>query len=1359
MAFRALTKLSLAICCAALAGTTLHAQAADAPANGIEVLLQQADFWQSRNRPQLVQETLQRALAVQPDAEEVLYRLALFAVPEDEQAARDWLQRLRRSHPDSPRIAAVEQALLSQGVDRARLAEIRLMASRGDTARAAEAYRSLLGSAPPPDLALEYYQTLAGQDASWEEARRGLEQLHQQRPDDLQVRLALARALSYRPATRRQAIAHLETLAPRLPEADQAWRQALIWLDPTKEDAALYERYAQAHPADDQVPARLEAALAKKKEKPGTGARLEAFAALERGRTAAAIASFRQALQQNPKDAEAWGGLGVAQLRAQNHAQAAQSLRKAIELAPGQKAKWSRALASAEFYGQLERARALRDAEQLEAAEAAARPLAEGDGVQARAARLLLGDILLRQQRAADAEQLYRQMLDAGQADAAVVAGLYGSLLRQGKHTQAQALRQRHPDLPGDALTDLQRLEALALRDRAEELADRGDTDGAVRSFGEALALAPQDPWVRLAYARFLDRHDDPQQARLLVKPLDQGPVDAETLHAAALLAVDQQRWDEAAAYLRRIPAAQAGSAEIRSLGARIDNQARIARARQAVAAGNPVLARQALRALYDEAPEDFAARGQIAQTLAELGEPALALAMVREDLRRNEPHPAADHLAHVAVLTRTGQIAEADALMRQLERRDDMTAADRQALQSLRSGFAVAQADNQRLAGDLAGAYDTLMAGLQAAPGDESLLLAMGRVYDSGKMHKEAGAVYDAVLERAPNNPDALTGAVRTALANDDPKRASQLISRAGTSLDEATALVLSARVAEAQGDNRRAIALLEMARRKQLGAGSAPPAQAIEAPPLLARANPFRSPAREPLTGAPLLLAGAASLQALPGDGGGSFFGAPARPAMADPLAGEIERTLDSLREKTATRLQGGTAVRVRDGEAGLSRLTEIEAPMQLSMVPLDNARLSFTATPVHLDAGTASDDAARRFGSHALASGATNSLFSYFAGQVRVDSESRLRIAEQQTQQNLGRPLTPSERANLVQASRTAVAQSIRDQAIAEGASSEAADRLYDSLLNSSAQRLLAPYKPGSQSDSGVAFNVGFESDSVQADIGTTPLGFERANAVGGFAWTPKVGANGTLKLGVERRAVTDSLLSYAGAKDPLSGKTWGGVTRTGVNVQYAYDNGETGFYVGNDAYLYRGKNVADNHSLGLHAGAYVRPIQDETRQLQAGVHFEWMGFDKNLSGHTLGHGGYFSPENYVGLSFPVEYSLKADRWNMKLRGALGYQSFTQDKAPYFPEDDDLQSALEGLEAASATLFQGTGLSGPTIDTHYRSSSDSGVAFNGGASLEYSLGKRTRLGGTIGYDSFGDYSETSGAIYLRHSMENLP
>jgi len=1317
-----------------------------APGDGFAVLMQQADLWHQRNRPEMARQVLERALLMRPNAEEALYRMALY--DQNKQSRNQWIERMRAVRPDSHYLASLISAERREQMDDRQLESVRQLASRGRTQEAIKGYRALLGgSEPPPDLASEYYQTLAGDAASWKEGVDGLKRLADAHPGDADAQLAYARALTYREESRREGIGRLAELAAESRAASAAWRQALLWLSPAAADRPLYERYASANAQDNEVGQHFEAALirtqaARKGQERGAG-----FAALNKGETGTALANFRTAISKNPRDAEAWGGLGIVQLRSQQYAQAAASLGKAIQLAPKKKQQWAAALDDATFFSRLAEARKARDTGDIAEAERLARQLVPKTSDQRRTANLLRGELLLKAERPAEAETLYRQNLEALTDDSASLLGLYNSLLGQRNIQAAAQLLRSKPELAKQSLVSVEKMEALALRERGEALARKGDTDGAARLYAEALALAPADPWVRLAYARLLDSQGETEQAALMMARLGERP-DTESRFAAALLASEQSRWSEASRLLAQVPQSQR-SLEMRELQHRIGVNERIATARRQASSGNLVLARQALRELHDSAPNDLAARGRIAEALVDLGEPGLALNLVRDDLASVSDGPVQDYLGHVAVLGKTGRTAEADVLMRRLAQREQLSAHEQAAMDRLRDGFAITQADRQRQRGDFAGAYDTLMARISLSANNEELLLAMGRLYNDGKMYPAASSVYSHVLSRQPNHPEAVEGAVHAALGDRRHDRASTLLA-AATGMDEPRRLFLQARVATLKGQHHQARLLLEKAQQLQqqrlAGEGSLLLAQSAQP---FGQSNPFRSTGEQP--GFEVAVSDnnvPAYLQHQP------FARSASRAApVGDPLLREIGAALGEINEKTASVVSVGGQLRARDGEAGLSKLTEFSAPMTLSTVPLESGRLEVTATPVSISAGTVSDSAAARFGSHSIPSGIINGSANVFRLEVDVDYKARL----QAFSDNEKRPPTVQERAVLLETSRGAVADALRQGLLAEGLSSKDADAVAKALLANNTDKLLDAYKPGSQNDAGVALNLAYTGDLLSADIGTTPLGFRQTNVVGGVKLSPKIGENGRLDLDVHRRAVTDSLLSYAGAKDPLTGRTWGAVTRTGAGVQYSYDNGDAGFYLGGKADRYTGKNVEDNTGLGFSSGIYLRPIRDADRQLQVGVGLDWMSFDKNLSYFTAGHGGYFSPDNYVGVSLPVQWTQSfGKRWDMQLGGALGYQSYSQDSADYFPGDRDMQRQLETVQGLVDELVTDGSLQ---VQSRYSAQDESGMALNLRGKLEYSLGDQTRVGGALGYDSFGEYKETTGSIYIKHNLENLP
>jgi predicted Zn-dependent protease len=96
---------------------------------------------------------------------------------------------------------------------------------------------------------------------------------------------------------------------------------------------------------------------------------------------------------------------------------------------------------------------------------------------------------------------------------------------------------------------------------------------------------------------------------------------------------------------------------------------------------------------------------------------------------------------------------------------------------------------------------------------------------------------------------------------------------------------------------------------------------------------------------------------------------------------------------------------------------------------------------------------------------------------------------------------------------------------------------------------------------QTDGGASVAVGWKNETWSADIGTTPMGFNVVDVVGGLSYSNDLGPIG-YTLNMHRRPVSSSLLAFGGQKDSSShtGITWGGVRADGGGVSMSYDKGE-------------------------------------------------------------------------------------------------------------------------------------------------------------------------------------------------------
>lgn len=80
-------------------------------------------------------------------------------------------------------------------------------------------------------------------------------------------------------------------------------------------------------------------------------------------------------------------------------------------------------------------------------------------------------------------------------------------------------------------------------------------------------------------------------------------------------------------------------------------------------------------------------------------------------------------------------------------------------------------------------------------------------------------------------------------------------------------------------------------------------------------------------------------------------------------------------------------------------------------------------------------------------------------------------------------------------------------------------------------------------------------------------------------------------------------------------------------------------------------------------------------------------------------------------------------------------MGYQSYSRDRSAYFPNNSDLQTLLESAESL-----------GLAKESHYAGDSKSGIGYNVHVGADYRVTKDVTVGGQMGYDTFGNYNETT-------------
>jgi thioredoxin-like negative regulator of GroEL len=1309
-------------------GALGQAQAAQNDA-ALKALFDQANYWHEKSHDDLAMESLKKVLMVDANNTQAMYLIALWSQQNgDLQTSAQWRARLAQVSPGDAGLQALDNAKQLTQVPQGQLSLARQQARSGNVPAALATWRSMFsGDTPPPSLAPEYYLTMAGDKSLYPQAVAQLKNFAMQNPQDNAARVALGKMLTWREDTRRDGILLLEPMASGSKDADEGLRQALLWLGPQPGDERFYDTWLQRHPQDTDVQNYY-------RKNVGGAAKGAGFTALNSGDSGAAKRKFEQVLQTNPDDADALAGMGYIAQRSGDYKAAAQYLNRAASQGGDASGERKEQATDAAFYGQLAEAQQTLKEGNISQALALSSPLAQESGERGTAAKLFRADVLRQNKDFAQAEQALRSVLNDQPQNGAARENLYYVLREQNKTEEAQAILRTLPanlqqrlapravtGAPGDPI-----------RRQAQQLEANGSTAQAIDVLRQGVARVPDDPWLRLDLARLLQKSGQDGEAATVMIPAGREGAGANSLYSAALFASESGAWQQANSLLARIPPSSRNS-QMRDLSESVNFNLQMTTAERYLAQGNMTAASNTLKALASQPPKNPADAGKLARMLARTGDMTSAVALVRNSMKGGVQGNAGDYADQIAVLNQAGLNQEAQAFMSSPEIQSRSTPAQ---LAGVRNGYVINEADTLREQGNYAAAYDKLIRALQSDPQNTDLMFAMGRLYQTGKMNKEAGVLYDYLMTRDTDDQAARVGAIDVALAENNVQKATTLASglRSDSSPER---MLLLARLEEAKGNHQQAMTYLRSARGKLVGLESTNSAATPTIGGVLLADNPFTTTSKTSTTASlygTTLPWQVAQVAREPGTSlpGTTRTDLPVETAQSRTLR-QVDDMMQQMDEKKGMWLQGGVEVRGRDGESGTSKLTEAKAPLTWSSSPFGDSRFEFTATPVNLSSGSASGDAWRRFGANPLANAVSNISASISNANNSAANDGNTDKFTDLSDLTDSAKLSPFTDSGYERLTTLLGDNDVTSRLGALSRSSYKAN--YTDTIRSSTD---------SQNASGVELNMALSGERYRVDIGSTPLGQDLNTLVGGVKWSPKLTSYLSLILTGERRAVTDSLLSYVGLKDAYSGERWGQVTKNGGNVQLSYDDGDAGFYVGGGGYSYIGDNVASNTSMNVGAGVYLRPWHDDYRQLQTGLSVSWMDFSKNLSYYTYGQGGYFSPQNYVSVSLPVDFSQKIDNWKLSIGGSVGYQSYTQDKSDYFPTEPEAQKMLQRL----ADL-------GFTKEAQYKGTSQNGIGYTFRGGVDYNVNKDMTVGGKVGYDTFGNYNESTAGIYFRYML----
>ena len=957
------------------------------------LLVEQGQYWQLHKNPQRAAEVWLKVLLLDPVQVDALYGLGLIGVQQDKpQQAQQYLARLQAIQP-LPRQALqlAQDIALAQPQNQQRLEEARRLVDAGERDKATVVFRALFDGRPPQGtIGREYYNNLAFNQADWAEARGGFQRLQREMPNDSIVALFYAKHLVRHEDSRAEGIRALAALTQRTDiagDADESWRLALTWIgQPDPAQVPLFEAYLKTHPDDVEIRAQMnkgkqQAATTASKEWQPPAEVARGLKALKEGDQASAEQAFQARLKTRPDDADALGGLGVVRQQQHRLDEAQKLLGQATRQRDG--SHWQAALNEVRYWSALQQARDAQAKGQAGQAQVLVNQALQLNPNGADA-RLALADIQAGAGQFDDAQRNYRQTLNLRRDDPQALEGLVNVLLKSGKNDEALQLINSLPATGQTKIGQSARLQALRATQLAALAEQRNDLPAARSALQNALRYEPDNIWTRFALARLNLAMGEPQKARDLINAMLQAhPDNADALYVSALLSVQMGEWKAAQTTLGRLRPDQR-TADMEALAADVSFNLQLS---QVIELGKRGQRQEALTLLEriqpmtNNSPDRTAS---LASAYVDIGEPTRALALMRGQLQ-NTAAPSADFiLQYAAVLLKSGEDAQVNEILRDLQNRP-LNAPARKRFDDLLYLYRIRQADQLRERGDLANAYDTLAPALAQRPGDSAAVAALARMYSANRDTAKALELYKPLLQRQPNDPQLLLGAADAAVLAHDAAFAEQALQQLlKTESGNPQTLTEAARLYQNMGKTgtaadllRKAVAIEQSEKRRSQGAqlagstvapnpfaGVSGSRNEVSRDTLLAAIPPPVQEMPDRMTSHTSFVIGASPK---PQQASNPFESQQPRAALVSEDISPAQLALNKILQERSAYVTQGVSIRSNNSESGLSKLTDIETPLEIN-IPLDESRIALRVTPVSLNAGSVGSEALSRFGNGA-------------------------------------------------------------------------------------------------------------------------------------------------------------------------------------------------------------------------------------------------------------------------------------------------------------------------------------------------------------------------------------------------------
>jgi len=1304
---------------------TLTVMAAS-PNDNVQSLLQAASLWDGKDRPDIARDFLLKALLIQPNSLPVLSMLGEMELrsgrpPE----ALRYLQQLEKTAPNSTYLSDLRNSYRLATYDKETVARMRLLARAGQIDEAEKLLRQLYPDGPPRgEAALEYYSILGSAPRNAASSVAALGKLYRD-TGDVRYRLGQLNLQANSYDGRHAAVNGYEELA-RAPgintrRLQESWRLNLYRLPNDSRTVAAIRRYLSVFP-DDQAMVTQIATVQRNAEEESKAAavggtaifddqqsndpqivvRGRALETLNKGDLASAETQLQRLLRTRPDDPVILGNLGMIYFKRGDHAVAENWFARADRATAGGSREWRAMVVSARFSQHMRAADELLEQQRLLEAEAMAR-----NALSLRAndpdALALLANIRLAAGDMNDAEKLFRDALRREPDNGRALRGLVSLLARSERRNEAYLLlddfEKRFPK-QGPKYADVR---ADLLREEADNYIAAGRPSHAIQALENAIVLQPDNAWNRFALARLYDSLNLPKLAR---KVMDEGvalvPKAADMRYANALNLISQGDNQRALRELATV-ADKDRTQGMKDTEVRAALNLAIEQARSAMARGDTEDAR---RIMVDAeriatAQPEMGATEQVAEAWFSFDQPDRGLALMKSRLKPSSP--ADDQIYYASMLNRAGKDAELEAFLPQLD------------------SVVMQQAAGDPLAGNVLRLRE-----IRNALQDRDLI----RMTDAGMVgdarrrvaQRAAGEQNDAsqrtvarqwLIVRKPENAIPLLKELKQRNPDDASVR------------NDLTIAYYDAR--EPRLAREEASELMSMTRAEDLQGR-------LDVARLLIRIDDYAS-ARRMLDDLAQRNPNNAEVLFLQG-----------RAARGDRDYGQAMQYLKLSEELSVSATPSASS----------TQSTTEPSDILLELLPADAAR-----QPESVASGQ--ERPWLRLANTLGESGTTSDLPMLTSSGNPARDRARREILEieerRQPRIEIGLDLLSKSSSDGTSTFRgreiPLVAwipvgydghAFVHADKVNLDAGSLPADFYEASLFGTVDLRQTNLAAPVQQRASGTNVGIGYQGEQWRYDVGMIGMGFPVSNVVGGVQ--RKWSIDGVdYSIGFARRPQVSSLLSYAGAVDPVSGRKWGGVTDNAVTASVSTKIEDNYLFATASYGLLRGENTKDNDRLSLRTGIDRDVYRSKDLIVNTGLTLSYLQYDNNQSFYTFGHGGYYSPQGSTSLSLPLQVNGRAEKLSYMVRASVSYSQTKEDDAPLYPNDPALQT-----QAESSALF-------PAYydNAFHPGGNGGGFGYSFRAVSEYRVTPHWTVGGRVDIDRSAYYTPSSLLVYLRYHFKS--